>query len=96
MRGPIARRVFGTLCSQSICARPPMTSRSPGPGLMSRDFPPCFERIEEGAARTEREDRDARVVELTELLVAVPRDAVVPVAVVVQPDAAEGHAVARR
>ena len=40
MRGP-ARRVFGTLCSQSIWQRPPITRRSPEPGPdVARPCPP--------------------------------------------------------
>ena len=63
---------------------------------MSRDSAALLGPDEERAARAEREDRDARVLELAELLVAVPRDAVVAVAVVVEPDAPEADVVARR
>ena len=66
-----------------------MTSRSPEPGRRSRDWPRPCGRMRNGRARAERQDRDPRVVELAELAIAVPRDAVVAVSVVVQADASE-------
>ena len=58
MRGP-AYFDFGTACSQRIWHAPPITSRSPEPGVRSRDLPPPFGPQQERAARAEGHDRDA-------------------------------------
>ena len=86
---------FGTACSHRSWVAPPITSRSPEPGARSRDGPPVFGLDEERPAGAERQDRDDRVVELAQLTVAVRRDAVATVAVVVEPGSAQPHAVPR-
>ena len=94
-RDPRARRARPSgprAPSRAACA-PPITSRSPEPGARSRDGPPRLGLHEERAARAEREDRDDRVVELAQLTVAVRRDAVAAVAVVVERRPAQRHAV---
>ena len=86
--GPSARP-SGPRAPSASWVAPPITSRSPEPGARSRDGPPDFAFDEERAARAEREDRDDRVVEPAQLAVAVRRDAVTTVAVVVEPGPAE-------
>jgi hypothetical protein len=49
---------------------------------------------QERAPAAQGEDRDTRVLELAQLSIAVPGDAVVPVAVVVESDTEKGHLVA--
>jgi len=68
MRGP-ARTTLGTACSQSRWQCPPMN-----PTRSEQERP----------RRSERDDRHQRVVEVTQLAIAVPRHAVAPVPVVVQ------------
>ena len=91
MRGP-ELFVFGTACSQRIWHAPPITSRSPDAGREIARLAATFRTDQERAARAQRHDRDARVGELAELAVGVPRDAVVAVAVVVARGTGESHA----
>ena len=83
-RGP-RRVVLGTACSQSRCAAPPITMRSPDPGRRSMEVPPPLRAHQERAPSAERDDRDDRVVEFAEFAIGVPRHAVSAVAVVVDP-----------
>ena len=48
---------------------------------------------QERSRRAERDDRNERAIEVAQLTVAVPRDAVAPVAVVVEAPAAEADVV---
>ena len=56
MRGPTAR-VLGTLCCQVRWQVPPITSRSPGPGVKPTEAPPPVGRSRNG--RTAPNDTSA-------------------------------------
>ncbi len=88
MRGP-ARFTLGTACSHPTWVRPPITSRSPDAGEMSLRLATAAGSEQERALRAERDDRDQRVVEVTQLAVAMGRDAVAAVPVVVEADPAQ-------
>ena len=94
----------GTECSQSRCARPPSTNRSPPAGERSYSAPPCAaihlsrrsrRRSNHGRRGAERQDHDERVLGEAHVAVAVERLAVVAVSVPDEREAVEGHAVLR-
>ena len=90
MRGPAARVVLGTECSQVRWQEPPITIRSPCPSGRRTVSPPPRRAQQQVPRRAHGEDRDHRVLARAPPdPVPVPGDTVPAVAVVAQPGRGE-------